>query len=68
MIDFRTYYRYIIDSESFSIDFLTQAIHDIFKDISIDENNQKNQKINNLEDLKPYLKEMRKTFISNTKK
>jgi hypothetical protein len=64
MIDYRAHYRFIIESESYNVDNLIQIINDIFKDIPMDENNQKSLKINSLEDLKPYIKEMRKTFVS----
>lgn len=68
MIDYRTYYRFILENESYNVDNLIQIINDIFKDIPMDENNQKNQKINSLEDLKPYIKEMRKSLLSQSKK
>ena len=64
MLDYRAHYRFIIESESYNVDNLMQIINDIFKDIPMDENNQKSLKINSLEDLKPYIKEMRKTLVS----
>jgi len=63
MLDYRAHYRLITESESYNVDNLIQIINDIFKDIPLDENNQKSQKINSLEDLKPYIKEMRKTLV-----
>lgn len=42
---------------------MIQILNDIFKDIPSEENTQKKQKIKGLEDLKPYVKEMKKALI-----
>jgi len=68
MIDYRTYYKILLDNESYNVDYLIQTIHDLFKDVPFSENNQKNQKIKILEDIKPYIKDMRKCLLSQPKK
>ncbi len=68
MIDYRTYYKILLDNESYNVDYLIRTIHDLFKDVPFSENNQKNQKIKSLEDIKPYIKDMRKSLLSQPKK
>lgn len=62
MNDYKAHYKFLLESESYNVDILIQIINDIFREIPHDENNQKNQKINCLEELKPFIKEMKKTL------
>jgi len=68
MNDYKNYYRYILDNDIYNLDILIKGINEIFKEIMIDDNNQKNQKINNIEILKHYINEMIKSLVTKSKK